>query len=245
MEARYWTRPAHRLQSYEQQRRIRTVLFAGRAAALRAVKEINTKLEEPVIPRNGTAMLMRPAFLVSVITAGTLTSELPPELWELIFHHLSTPINQYNSLSKLKVGKKINLNRGRLSQAYKAVASNGRAVALSKMHIFEMADAKTRVECMAEVELLKTLKHPNVVECLSSFIENNVLHIVFELATAGDLSRMIKHFKKQRRLIPERTIWKYFEQLCRALAHLHNRGITHRVTSVYGLTLQFHRDQAG
>ena len=64
------------------------------------------------------------------------------------------------------MGKKINLNRGRLSQAYKAVASNGRAVALTKLHIFEMADAKTRIECMAEVELLKTLKHPNIVECL-------------------------------------------------------------------------------
>lgn len=101
MEARYWTRPAHRLQSDEQQRRIRTVLFAGRAAALR-VKEFSSKLEEPVIPRNGSPMIMRPVFLVSVITAGALTSELPPELWELIFRHLSTPINQYNSLAKLK-----------------------------------------------------------------------------------------------------------------------------------------------
>ena len=67
-----------------------------------------------------------------------------------------------------------------------------------------------------------------VLSFRSSFIEDNVLHIVFELATAGDLSRMITHFKKQRRLIPERTIWKYFVQLCRALAHLHDRRVMHR-----------------
>ena len=51
---------------------------------------------------------------------------------------------------------------------------------------------------------------------------------MLELAEAGDLGRYINHFKKRKFLMPEKTVWGLFREICAGLEYMHREKVVHR-----------------
>eukprot|EP00039_Didymoeca_costata_P019103 m.336244 g.336244 ORF g.336244 m.336244 type:complete len:515 (+) comp17795_c0_seq1:255-1799(+) len=83
-------------------------------------------------------------------------------------------------------------------------------------------------EAVNEVHALGRCRHRNIVGYIDSFISNNVLHIVMELAHGGDLAGDIEEHTRAKQLIVESKIWDILIQVCEGLEYIHKIPLLHR-----------------
>lgn len=100
---------------------------------------------------------------------------------------------------------------------------NDRHVAL-KMLPDDLADDTILARFEREMEILKTLKHPNIVRCFGGVCENDRRFYAMELIEGGTLEDQLK----QQGRLPCEQVVRYGLQMCAALEHSHERGIVHR-----------------
>jgi serine/threonine protein kinase len=92
---------------------------------------------------------------------------------------------------------------------------------------------KEKQHIVSEVNILRELKHPNIVRYYDRIIDkkNTKIFIIMEYCEGGDIGALIKRCKKNKEHIAEDVIWKIFTQLVLALHECHtNKGgkIMHR-----------------
>lgn len=90
------------------------------------------------------------------------------------------------------------------------------------------ADEKRRAEALQEVEVLKSLSHPNVIGYEEAIAADGRLCIVMEYADGGDLAGCINRRRASGRRYHEREVLHVFVQLAIALQYIHGRRILHR-----------------
>nr|KAF6353634.1 mitogen-activated protein kinase kinase kinase 19 [Pipistrellus kuhlii] len=75
-----------------------------------------------------------------------------------------------------------------------------------------------------EVDLLKALKHVNIVAYLGTCLEKNTVSIFMEFVPGGSISSIINRFGP----LPEMVFCKYTEQILQGVAYLHENCVVHR-----------------
>jgi len=101
---------------------------------------------------------------------------------------------------------------------------NDRRVAV-KLLPEEVADQTILARFEREVEILKSLHHPNIVHSFGGICEDTRRFYAMELVEGGSLETLLK--SRGGRLTWERTI-EFGLQMCAALQHAHDKGIIHR-----------------
>ncbi|KAJ2958460.1 hypothetical protein NQZ79_g5925 [Umbelopsis isabellina] len=101
---------------------------------------------------------------------------------------------------------------------------------------------KEKRQLVAEVNILRELKHPNIVRYYERIIDrkNCMLYILMEYCDGGDLSSVIRKCKQEGKYLQEEVIWVLFTQLLMALRECHH-GKTGREESKEPIAI-LHRD---
>ena len=84
---------------------------------------------------------------------------------------------------------------------------------------------KEKSQIVAEVNILNSLSHPNIVKYVARNIDKKkqIIYIIMELCGGGDLQKLIKNSTKDSVRFKEEFIWKIFSQLVSGLYHCHRR----------------------
>eukprot|EP01079_Euglenida_sp_SAG-EU17-18_P011321 gene11322-305_t len=112
--------------------------------------------------------------------------------------------------------------------------AGGHKVVLKQVNLRSLGP-EDRDAALNEVDVLKSLNHPNIIKYYNCFEEHTCIHIVMEWADGGDLDKVVK---RSRSLLSEEKILDWFIQIVLALKHMHQRNILHRDLKLKNIFLQ-------
>ncbi|KWU43305.1 kinase-like protein [Rhodotorula sp. JG-1b] len=116
------------------------------------------------------------------------------------------------------------LGQGAFGSVYKALNwTTGETCAVKKIDLSHIPEGDLP-EIMSEIDLLKNLHHPNIVQYRGYHRTASSLYIVLEYCENGSLAALVRKFGR----IPESLVGLYVLQVLHGLQYLHEQGVIHR-----------------
>uniref|UniRef100_A0A8C0HCB5 Mitogen-activated protein kinase kinase kinase 19 n=1 Tax=Chelonoidis abingdonii TaxID=106734 RepID=A0A8C0HCB5_CHEAB len=112
-------------------------------------------------------------------------------------------------------------------QVYCGLTSQGQLIAVKQVALDTSDKVTTEKEyqkLQEEIDLLKALKHINIVTYLGTCLKDNIVSIFMEFVPGGSISSIINRFGP----LPEIVFCKYTKQILQGVAYLHKNCVVHR-----------------
>ncbi|NWH31065.1 M3K19 kinase, partial [Chloropsis hardwickii] len=185
----------------------------------------NTQSEEEENMMNGDGAIINSAleksyskaFLASNEENGLLNFEEPTKL----------PGSSLSTKDPVMWTRGEVLGKGAYGTVYCGLTSQGQLIAVKQVVLDTSDQLTTEKEYQKfheEVDLLKTLKHVNIVTYLGTCLEDNILSIFMEFVPGGSISSILNRFGP----LPEVVLCKYTKQILQGVAYLHDNCVVHR-----------------
>ncbi|ORY78918.1 hypothetical protein BCR35DRAFT_325387 [Leucosporidium creatinivorum] len=131
-------------------------------------------------------------------------------------HSMDQPLPHY------KLGEK--LGQGSFGSVYRALNwTTGETVAVKQIGLANIPKSDLP-DIMSEIDLLKNLNHPNIVQYRGYTATTTHLYIILEYCENGSLHAIVKKFGR----FPESLVALYVLQVLQGLVYLHDQGVIHR-----------------
>ncbi|XP_068102032.1 mitogen-activated protein kinase kinase kinase 19 [Hyperolius riggenbachi] len=119
------------------------------------------------------------------------------------------------------------LGKGAYGTVYCGLTSQGELIAAKQVMLHGSDPAVAEKEykkLQEEVDLLKALKHDNIVGYLGTCLQRNVVTIFMEFVPGGSIASILRHFGP----LQEAVMSKYTTHILQGIAYLHKNRVVHR-----------------
>merc|ERR1719201_2588147 len=119
---------------------------------------------------------------------------------------------------------------GTFGRAFLVQRAGDKKVVSMKEFSFSGLDREERQSALREVNALTSLKHPYIIRYCEKFMHDSTLCMVFDEGDHGTLWTAIRTCGRQKTVMPEKQVVRWFTQICLAVKYLHERQhpILHR-----------------
>lgn len=83
------------------------------------------------------------------------------------------------------------IGRGSYGVVYKVISHIDQRIYVMKKINLKQVKLKNQNEALKEAQILRKVRHPNIIKYYTSFVEENHLYIIMEYAEGGDLYAVI------------------------------------------------------